>query len=550
MQARARRHWYRWAVGALGVAVAGALFWTLRPTARTTPPRPAPAIAVLLFQHDANPQSEPLALGLTSQLIAALGSVAGVDVRSLAAVLPYSSGQVTPDSIGRRLNVRWLVGGRVTKRADSVIVLAELTETASGRRIAGLEQRAASSDDVMVTERLVPAVAAMLRERIGDAVRLEGWRAGTRSETAFEGVNRAHKATLDADYLAERGDLPGAWASLRRADSALVTAARADRGWVEPLIQRGWVARKTAFVLFGNDGARDSVVAVLRRGVEQAEAARRLRPNEPRALEVHGVLLHAQWLLAPPPGSPGGESINADSLMAEAEALLTAATRADPTLPRALNILGSIHFRRGNLEQARLALERAYAADAYGEDAQQVLGNLFAYTFADGDDAQAQRVCRAYHETFPRDWLGGFCRLELMAWDSTARPNADSAWRIARTAAAAAEEPVRAAAAAQLEVLVASVLARLGSVDSARHVLDAVHARVHSDPTVPVEPYRRELLHHEAGARVLLGEPQEAIRLLTDYLRDRPERRLSLARDRRFRSLPLSELVDAQGRSR
>ena len=43
----------------------------------------------------------------------------------------------------------------------------------------------------------------LLGRLLGDVVRLEGWRAGTRSEAAFSAVNRAHKALLDADTLAD-----------------------------------------------------------------------------------------------------------------------------------------------------------------------------------------------------------------------------------------------------------------------------------------------------------------------------------------------------------
>jgi serine/threonine-protein kinase len=534
---------------AIAVIVVGAMLWSRRSAERALPPRPAPAIAVLVFRHDSDPDLESLSLGLTSSLIRALGSVGRIDVRSLAAVLPLRGERV--DSIARRLKVRWLVDGAIVRRSDSVIVSVDLTELPDGRLIASREVGAVSNNDVALLPRLVPAVAAMLRERLGDVVRLEGWRAGTRSEIAFQAVNRAHKAMLDADHLAATRDMNGTWRSLRRADSALATAARADGNWIEPLIQRAWIARKTAFFLLGNGVRGDSIPAALRRGIGHAEAARRITPQEPRALEVHGILLYSQWLIANATAvSDSVRRHSADSLLASAETLLTAATDADSTLPRALETLGAIHHYHGKIEQARLALARAYDADAYAEGAQQVLGNLYAYSFAEGDDADARRRCRAYGETFPADWFAGFCRLELMAWDSTARPNADSAWRIARAAAAAAQEPIRGVAAAQLGVLVAGVLVRVGQADSARRVLDALHSRIDQDPSTITWRHEHELVTLEAGVRVLLGERERAITLLRQNLKSRPHLQALLARDRRFRSLPIDDLVDSPARER
>jgi hypothetical protein len=137
-----------------------------------------------------------------------------------------------------------------------------------------------------------------------------------------------------------------------------------------------------------------------------------------------------------------------------------------------------------------------------------------------------------------------------MAWDSTARPDADSAWRIARAAAAAAQQPIRAPAAAQLQVLVAGVLARVGASDSARRVLDAIHTRIDEDPSATMWRHEHELVSLEAGVRVLLGEPARAIALLREHLKARPHLGALLARDRRFRGLPIDELVDSPARER
>ena len=536
-----RRRWSR-ALAALAVLGLAGLAWVAWPSNRATVPSSS-AVAVLVFQHGNTAELAPLAIGLTSSLIAALGDVPRLEVRSLEAVLPYRDGRSQVSAIAHTLNVRWLVGGTVIRLPDRVVVSADLTDATTGSHITRREASARPGSESQLIEQLVLTVSTMLRQHVGDQVRLEGWRAGTRVEAAFDGVNRAHKGALDANFLAEAGDLPGAWLSLRRADSALARAVRADPGWAEPLIQRAWIARKIALMLFGSGVRTDSVAAAIERGIAYGEAARRVRPKDPRALEAHGMLLLAQWQLAPATSS-------SDSVLAQAQRILTDASEADTSLARALNAVSLIHFHHGNFEQARLILARSYAADPYAEDPRGVVGRLFTYNFVDEEDKEARRWCASYGERFEADWFAGACRLQLMAWDSTDKPTAEAAWQIARNASAAAPELIQRAVSAQLEVLVAGVLARMGAADSARRVLDAVAALVSADASLAREPASSTLLELEAAVRVQLGEPEAAIRLLTGYVRRTPHRREALARDRRFRDLPISGFVDAADRTR
>ncbi|HEX5077108.1 MAG TPA: serine/threonine-protein kinase [Gemmatimonadaceae bacterium] len=533
----------RWSVAAVAVVMVVAFGWSQWPrwSRSRIPSSSSPAVAVLVFQHGNNAGLEPLAIGVTSSLIAALGDVPRLEVRSLEAVLPYRDGRSQVNAIGRALGVRWLVGGSVIRLGGRVVVSAELTDASTGRSIARREASANPGDEVGLINQLVPTVATMLRERVGDQVRLERWRAGTRVDQAFDAVNRAHKGILDADYLAEAGDMAGAWLSLRRADSALARASRADPTWVEPLIQRAWLARKTAHLLYGTGVVRDSVAAATRRGIEYGEAARRLRANDPRVLEAHGMLLYTNWLMA------GAAS---DSVLATAKQVLSDATEADTSLALAPNALSAIHYTQGNFEQARLTLARSYRADPYAEDPRGVVGRLYEYNFVDADDREARRWCSAYADRFAPDWFAGACRLELMAWDLTERPTPDSAWRVARSAAAAAPELIRDPVTAQLEMLVAGVLARVGAVDSARRVLENVAARIRVNPSVAREPFGLTLLELQAGVHVQLAEPETATNLLSAYLKRVPSRRAALTRDRRFRDLAVASLVDTTGQTR
>ena len=531
---RRRRHWMG-AAALVAITAAGGLWALMRSRGQTASPS---SLAVLMFRYGGQPELESLAIGLTTSLIGALGRVPSIDVRSMDAVWPYRDGRTPLDIVARRLDVGWLVGGQVVRLADSVVVSAELTEAATGRLRGRRTAVAAPGNELAVIESLVSAVASMLRERIGDQVRLEGWRAGTHNEAAFDGVNRAYKYVRDADYLMRAGDIAGAFSNLHRADSALASASAAAPTWAEPLIQRAWVARKLAFSLYGIGRSADSVASVVDRGIEHAKAARRVQPNDARAREAHGVLLYARGLLT-------ASGADAEAALDSAARVLTEATDADTSLARGLNVLSSIHYARGNVEQARLSLARAYEADAYAEDAKQILSRLFTYNFVDQDDAEARRWCATYASSQPDDWFGGYCRLQLMAWDPAETPTASAAWQVARASTSVAPEAVRSAVAAQLGMLVAGVLARAGEADSARRVVAAIAERVRHDATMARAPFDLELMELEAGVRVLLHEPDLAVRLLGDYISRRPDRRAVLSRDRRFRDLPIRRLPDA-----
>jgi hypothetical protein len=72
------------------------------------------------------------------------------------------------------------------------------------------------------------------------------------------------------------------------------------------------------------------------------------------------------------------------------------------------------------------------------------------------------------------------------------------------------------------DILVAGALARAGLPDSARHVLLRARATPQQDPD-------RELEGNEAVMRVILGDQDEAVRLIADYLTVHPAHRKGFA---------------------
>ena len=503
-----------------------------------------PNVAVLYFQDNTDSGDPPgwLANALTSSLIGALVNVQGISPLSMNAVRPYRDSPRPAPAIAADLGAEWLIDGFIDRIGGRVVATVELIEGATGRRLADREVPRPLGEERALIEEVVRVAIEMLRDRLGSEMRLGRWQAGTTDSVAFRLLHIAIGEVEEADRLAASANPRSGWARLRRADSTLARSAEADRDWPEPLIERGWVANKAARLAFGIGAPRDSVEAVLERGIEYSSVALRRRGELPRALEVRGVLRHTSWLLL----APHPDTTAAQQLLTEAERDLRDALEANPDLARALNALSAIEHVQGRLDEALITTERAYRADRFLAP-EEVLGRLFNITFETGADAAAADWCTEIGNRFPESWFIAHCRLMLMAWSPASVANPDSAWRWVEQFASDAPEAIRSSVRAELEILAAGVLARAGQGDSAQRVLDRARAASSQAPLAADDNSRISRLQQEAGVRVLLSQSETALQLLDEYLTHRPESRNSLARSRRFRSLATDPRLGGPG---
>lgn len=142
-------------------------------------PSPAPTVAVLYFDNrSADTSDRYLADGLTEELIARLGQVRRLSVRSRTAVHRFRgrAGE-DPGALGRALGAAYLVSGSVRRAGLRIRVTVELVRTATGRLVWGeqydrtetdllaLEEEVASRIATAVAGRLVPGERAALAAR-------------------------------------------------------------------------------------------------------------------------------------------------------------------------------------------------------------------------------------------------------------------------------------------------------------------------------------------------------------------------------------------------
>ncbi|HEX8652576.1 MAG TPA: protein kinase [Pyrinomonadaceae bacterium] len=131
--------------------------------------RPVESIAVLPFSN-INPDSNTEHLGdeITESIINNLSQLPGLRVVSFNSVLQYKGRQVDPQTVGRELNVEVVMIGRVTKRADSILISAELISAQDKSHIWGVQRPTRFSDLLLVPEEITAAVSTKIGIKLNE----------------------------------------------------------------------------------------------------------------------------------------------------------------------------------------------------------------------------------------------------------------------------------------------------------------------------------------------------------------------------------------------
>jgi tetratricopeptide (TPR) repeat protein len=196
---------------------------------------------------------------------------------------------------------------------------------------------------------------------------------------------------------------------------------------------------------------------------------------------------------------------------------LEAAVAADPTLASALNTLSRVLYLSHNRLDANLAALRAYEADAYLRDTDRLLSRLFNLSYDLENFSEAKRWCDEGGRRFPTDNAFVDCQLWLFTTRAV-EPDVEQAWLLLDELVALTPEHNVQFVRSYGQMLVAAALARAGLADSARSVLVSSRADLEVDPD-------RALLTLEAFIRTLLGDTEEALRLLRAYMISNPHHR-------------------------
>jgi TolB-like protein/tetratricopeptide (TPR) repeat protein len=487
-------------------------------------------IAVLYFDdHSPDRSLGYLASGLTESLIHELTSVPAIQVISRNGVKPFRDASVQLDSIFAALRVGSLVEGSVQRSADRVRVTVQLIEARTGTHLESATFERPMGELFLLEDDLAREVSSLLRRRIGLTVRVRETIAGTTSARARELMFRADQARDAAESamaVPDTVERVRGIGLLRTADSLLDAAEQADRRWNAPVLTRGWVALEIALRQSGEPRAR-----AFDQAMRHAERALAREPGSAAALELQGTVLHFQAARLPV------EDATWSALLQRAQASLERAVAIDTSLATAWATLSRVRILRGEVLAAERNATTALAMDAYLKDAPNILVSLYAATLMGGSLPASWRWCERGAREYPRDPRFVECRLTLLAEDLDRRPDVALAWALAAEGNRL-DPPGQARAIGRpylpyyREMLAAIVSARAGDRDSARAVAARLGAAVAGDAELSVD-----LKYETAYLHLVLGEPAQAVQLLSEYIAARPSRRNLVGRHPRWHAL-------------
>src|SRR5262249_25242443 len=279
-----------------------------------------------------------------------------LDVISANGVAPFRDAALSTDSVATILSTGTVVKGTVEGVGEQVSVVVRLFDGNSGAKLDDRGFKLSAKNPMALRDSVVGSVAPLLRERIGEELRLRRQREGTDNVAAWTLVQQAAKGRRDGEGSAAAGDTARARLAFHDADSLLRSAETLDLRWPEPMQQRAELALTRAtttnerllagpwidsgFALAGQILSKDSTNAA--------------------ALEARGRLRYRRWEL-----QLARDPRDATATLDGAVEDLKSATNLDPTRANAWSVLSAAYNQKDMFVEAKLAATRAYEEDAY-----------------------------------------------------------------------------------------------------------------------------------------------------------------------------------------
>ncbi len=384
-----------------------------------------------------------------------------------------------------------------------------------------------ASDLIGARDSLATQAADLIRQELGQEVKLRGQQEGTRSTAAWSLVQRAEVLRKSGEAAADSGDSLRFQASFGSADSLLAESEALDPKWADPVILRGRLA-----YLRSRRYLSDPINAGkwIETGLGHVARAMVIAPNNADAFELRGNLQYWKYLLR-----LEQDPTAAAALRARARSDLEQATRLRPTQAGAWASLSHLYGNDPTTSQTDviLAARRAYEADAYLANAPKIVERLFYASYDLDQPVDATHWCDEGKRRFPAEPAFTTCQLYLMTMRSQT-PDPAKAWQLSGSPVLAKAQPGGSAEFQQAEarMMVAAVLARAGLKDSAKAVARSALLSTEADPT-------RFLYLQESFVLVLAGDKAGAVQALKTFLVANPERRTDFVPDPgwKYRSL-------------
>jgi len=362
---------HRWIVAAVGLLtlaiVAPATVYLTRPGEAID------SIAVLPFVNESNrSEMEYLSDGISDSLISSLTQLPNLKrVVPFSSVLRYKGKEIDPQNVGRELNVRAMLTGRLVQHGDDLLISTELVDVKNNKRLWGGQYNRKLADLVNLQTEIAREISEKLRLKLTDGQK-ERLKAHTESPEAYQlylqGRYFAGKRTDEArtrsnDYfqkaIEKDPNYAEGYAALAHSYGAL-----ANYGQIPP--KEGWrKAEEAAVKAIAIDDTLSEAHAELAAvkmwyDWDWAGAEREFK----RAIELNPDLTEAHLLY--------GSLLRATGRFDEAIAEVKRANHADPSQLNTL--LGGILYQAGRYDEAIDAFQKTLESGGERGAAHMFLG--------------------------------------------------------------------------------------------------------------------------------------------------------------------------------
>ena len=163
------RPWWRakWALAGGGAALAALLLVAIWFTLFRGRGEAIDSVAVLPFVNaSTDPDTEYLSDGITETLIGQLSQIPRLKVMARSTVFRYKGRNIDPQKVGRDLNVRAVLTGRVSQRGETLTVSMELMDVTDGSELWGEQYNRKLADILAVQEGIAREIIDKLRLRL------------------------------------------------------------------------------------------------------------------------------------------------------------------------------------------------------------------------------------------------------------------------------------------------------------------------------------------------------------------------------------------------
>jgi len=243
-------------------------------------PPPIDSLAVLFLENDTgDPELDYLGDGITESLINRFAQLRSIRVVSRGIVVGYRGQGADPMELGRALDVRAVLVGRLVRRGGTLLVAAELVDVEGRRQLWGGQYALGKGDVLSVQAELAGEIVNRLRAELTPDERERIERRETRNPEAFD-------AYIKGLHHFNRVDFPG----LHEAAAFFQRAVEHDPGYALPHLGLANVYSTLGY--HGMAPPREIWPQVK----AEAERALRLDPDLPGAHAALGhAVLFADW---------------------------------------------------------------------------------------------------------------------------------------------------------------------------------------------------------------------------------------------------------------